>query len=284
MQSEYIERLYHHKMEFYREVYKNSSRWNGVDDLKDKDIIVYCEQGFGDTLQFVRYLPILKKHGCRIHLHCPTALHKLLLNGMTTITSIFDKDTEELPKHDYHTLSMSLPFVLGVENSTESPYVHCTEKLEIESSKFKIGIAWEGNPDHSNNGERSCPLGTFRRIHDLDGVELYTVQQSIHNLNFVKDCEDMCLFGASLNDFYDTTMLMNSLDLIVTIDTSVLHLAGALGRPAVGLLSHNRDGRWDCGIDWYPNTTYIMQTIPGDWNGVSLQLENYVNNLLKSQS
>lgn len=284
MQAEYVERLYHPKMEYYREVYKNSVRWNGADDLKDKDIIIYCEQGFGDTIQFVRYIPKLKEYGCRVHLHCPSPLHRLLNKCTVGIDSIFDKEIEELPKHDYHSLTMSLPFVLG-EVETPVPYIHCNEKMnDIHSNKFKIGIAWEGNPDHSNNGERSCPLGLYRRIHDLPEVELYTVQQSIHNVNYIKGCEDMCLYGASLNDFYDTATLMNSMDLIVSIDTSVLHLAGSLARPTIGLLSFNRDGRWDCNINWYPNTTYISQTTPGDWETVSQALETQVKSLIESRS
>jgi len=272
MQPEYLDRLFNPRMEFYREVYKNSPRWDGIDSIKDKDVIVYCEQGFGDILQMVRYIPYLKHRGCRIHLHCPLELHSLFQKYLKGVDSVFDKDEQNLPKHDYHTLSMSLPFVLGLID-VEVPYINITETLTLASDKFKIGIAWEGNKNHTNNDVRSCPLGVFRRIHDMTDVDLYMVQKQINDPRFIKDCEDFNLLGTEINSFEDTARLINSMDLIISVDTSVLHLAGAMGKRAFALFGKIKDPRWNSGVNWYPTIKFI----DGDWSSISGQLVMFVN-------
>jgi len=279
MQKEYVERLFLPKMEFYREVYKNSPRWDGLSDLEGKDVIVYCEQGYGDIIHFARYLTPLKSLGCRIHLHCPEPLHALLLQHVKGIDSVFDKEETNLPHHDVHTLSMSLPFLLGIVD-VPVPYIKINEKMDLSGEEkpgsFKIGIAWEGNPDHSNNDERSAPLGVFRQIHNIPEVSLYTIQQTLHNAKLVEGCEDMTIYGAALPDFRATATLINSMDLIVSVDTSVLHLAGAMGKNTIGLLGKNRDPRWDSGVKWYPSVTLMEQDRPGNWASIAAQMTFYV--------
>jgi hypothetical protein len=255
-------------MEYYRQVYKDSERWNGVDDLTFKHVIIYCEQGFGDIIQFARYVPVLKTifPTCRITMHCPVGLHSLFEQlGV----ELLDKDCDQLPPHDYHIPSMSLPFAL---NQIEAgfPYLSCNETEPIEGDGLKVGIAWEGNPDHSNNSERSCPLYFFNYLRN---ARFFMLQQKIHNIDLIHGCDEMQLFTIPIETFKDTARLVNAMDIIVTVDTSVLHLAGAMGKETYALLSHVGDPRWTV-ANWYPSVTLVRQRSPGDWEGVFVELES----------
>lgn len=275
MGPENLDRLQSPKMEYYHEVYKNSTRWNGVDDLSNKRVIVYCEQGFGDIIQFSRYFPIIKQMCGELIIHCPKELHRLF----SDYTAI-DKEEENLPEHDFHVLSMSLPFCLP-QTDIKHPYLKVSESTDLsEYNDFiKIGIAWEGNPEHSNNDERSCPLVHFKKL-QTDKTKLFMIQKEIHIPELIDGAEDLDLYGSEITDFYDTAKLLNSLDIIVSIDTSVLHLACALGKPTYGLLSYRCDPRWDVD-NWYDSLTITRQKSEGDWDGAMSGLIQFLK--LKNQ-
>lgn len=268
MATEYLKRLDDPRMEYYKELYRYSPKWKG-EPLEGKKVIVYCEQGYGDIIQFSRYLWQVKHRGAYLILHCPKVLHRLLAHQAD---ELLDKDTcEELPPHDYHILSMSLPFVLS-ENPRQGvivPYLNVQEKADLEecSSYFKIGIAWEGSPEHSNNAERCCPLEYFKEIGSWTNTKLFMLQPKVGNQALLKNCEDLDLYGIPLNDFYDTATLINAMDVVITVDTAVLHLAGALGKKAFGLLSYRHDPRWAFAT-WYPTVRLIRQADPYDWDSV----------------
>ena len=264
MINDFIERTYLNKMTFYRETYKNRPRWNGRTTLKQKTVIIYCEQGFGDIIQFYRYFPLIANQCKNLILHCPKELHRLFKEF-----ECIDKRDSNLPNHDYHVLSMSLPFLLK-DITTQYPYLNATPK-EV-SNKLKIGIAWEGNPDHSNNDERNCPLYYFDMLTHLPDVQLFMVQQKIHTEALACGINNMEIFQTELNDFYDTAEIIQSMDFIVSVDTSVLHLAGALGKRSYGLLSFRHDSRWDV-KNWYPSVRTIAQKSKGDWEGCFQQLK-----------
>lgn len=264
--NESLDRLKSPSMSYYKSLYRKSKKWNG-EPLKGKTVIIYCEQGFGDIIQFSRYFRTIMEMNCFVILHCPKDLHKLfsgICNWFIT------KDVTKLPPHDYHILSMSLPFFLNeVYKESETPYLNIRDKYDLEGfeNKYKIGIAWEGNPNHSNNNDRSCPLEHFSQLTQIKNSALFMLQKAIHNTDLVKNCEKLPLNGVELNDFYDTARLINAMDIIVTVDTSVLHLAGALGRPAIGLISYKHDSRW-LFKKWYPSVRLIRQRSLGDWNSV----------------
>lgn len=278
MQPEYTERFLHKNMEYYREYYKNSPKWDGEDDLSNKKVIVYGEQGHGDIIQFLRYIPLLKKKDCNISVHCPKNLHNLILENLEGVSDCFEDgiDDLKLPDHDYHIPSMSLPFLLGTYEA-EVPYIFPKTKTIDETDKFKIGVAWEGNPNHSNNHERCCPLGVFRKISMIDDVKLFMIQKEIFNLDLTKDCDDLSIYGTNLNNFQDTANLINSMDLIISVDTSVLHLSGAIGKKAIGLISFNHDYRWDLDINWYPSVKLLKQKSPNDWQSIASEIYMHVN-------
>jgi GT2 family glycosyltransferase len=267
-----VDRVYNQNMSYYRETYKNSPRWDGIESLNGKTVLVYGEQGLGDNIQFVRYINELKKKGCRVIVHCSMALHALFL-GIDGVDEVLDKNHDELPPHHCHILSMSLPFLLN-DPKTKFPYVKIKEKMDLGEG-FKIGIAWEGSPLHSNNEQRSCHIKYFKPLLDL-GAKLFMLQQQIHSPALV--C-DMDLYGVQLNDFTDTAKLINSVDLVACVDTSVLHLAGAMNKKAIGLLSMPGDYRWNV-KEWYPSIKFIRQKETGVWDSVFEELISEVKGLM----
>ncbi len=237
-------------MEYYREVYKDSKRWDN-DPLEGKRVIVYMEQGFGDQIMFLRFLRFLKAKGATPILHAPTQLHRLI-NHMGY--ECFDKDQTKLPDHDLHMLSLSLPFVLKCPIPLE-PYIKLDEKFDLAEG-FKIGIAWEGSKDHEYNEQRNCPLKHFKVL----SGEFYSLQPAIYDWTLVQECEEMDLNGVDLWDFYETAKLINSLDMVVCVDTAVLHLAGAMGKRGYGLLNPVvADPRWES--VWYLS----LKMLKGPW-------------------
>lgn len=243
-------------MEYYRHVYENSKRWRG-EHLKDKHIIVYMEQGFGDVIQFLRYIPILKKQReCKITLHCPEELHSLIEEQDWSV-SLLRKETPVLPDHDYHVLSFDLPFLLN-EFMPQEPYLKTSGAEELPEGYVNIGICWESGPTFP---KRNCHLKYFKSIEELPKVRLYSLQHQIRDQELIKECEDMELYGVEIEDFKGTAKLMNSLDLIISVDTAVLHLAGAMGKKTYGLLCEEADARWK--FEWYPSITTSQ-----DWDAL----------------
>ena len=252
--GDYTERFDDPKMDYYRQTYQNSCRW--VDEkIEDKKLIIYMEQGIGDQLMFFRFLRLIKEQSPKsITLHAHKDLERLIKHlGY----EFLDKNNPELPEHDYHVCSLSLPFVLRKAIPIE-PYIILEEKFELPEG-INIGIAWEGSPDHPNNNLRNCPLSFFGPL-IKNNVNLYHIQPVIHNWDLIKSAENFPLLGVEIKDWYDTAKLINSLDYIVTVDTGVLHLAGAMGKRAYAILGNeNYDPRWD-GL-WYPTTRFIK----GSW-------------------
>jgi hypothetical protein len=267
-------------MEFYRHVYKNSPRWDGIKDIAGERVIIYFEQGLGDSIQFSRYIPLFQQYGCKLAFHCPQSMFRLFQQFNPEM--MLSESETNLPDHACHILSMSLPFCTPRDKAVV-PYINVSEKKDLEEHKpfFKIGIAWEGNPEHSNNMERSCPLIQFRKLLS-DNVRLFMIQNKVHTMSLLGGAKHTPLYSVEIKDFLDTAELMNALDLVISVDTSPLHLAGAMGKNAIGLLSHRYDPRWDYG-DWYPSIDLIKQKEDGDWNGVFHEVVKRVAPLSKKQ-
>lgn len=250
----------------YKAMYAESKYWDGEESIQGKRVIVYCEQGLGDIIQFSRYFKHLKDRGCHLIAHCPKDLHRLLQGE---VDEFLDKiDNVRLPEHDMHVLSLDLPFLLKVSKDERTgAYLKVAEVADLEehSGKFKIGIAWEGSGSHSNNADRCCALRYFAQLAEMPNTSVFMLHKDIENLKLVEGCEEMALYGVPLEDFYDTAKLINAMDLVITIDTSVLHLSGALGKKTLGLLSYRKDPRWDYG-HWYDSITLVKQKHPDDWD------------------
>lgn len=266
LQQWQIDRINDKNMSYYRHIYEGSLRLlSGRMNLDGKHVVVYCEQGIGDIIQMLRFIPFLLDLGCKLTLHCPSSLHRLVRSIWEV--DVLEKSNGELPEHDFHILSMDLPTLFKFCNGT---YILSHEKEEeVASISNSVGICWEGNPDHPMNLTRSCPLHYFKCI----DATLVSLQSQLYLPQ--ENCEDFNLLGSPQKDLYDTAKLINSVDKVVTVDTAVLHLAGAMRKETYGLLATPCDPRWGKEKNttlWYPSVKFIRQKTEGDWSSVFEEL------------
>jgi len=261
--------------------------WDGS-PLNGKTILLHAEQGFGDTMQFIRYATLVKQLGGRVVVECQPSL-LTLLDTVAGIDQLIDQGAP-LPAFDVHAPLLSLPHLLGTTLETipaNIPYLQTSLPLlpllpspvrlsaHVEAltphSSLKVGIVWTGNPDHKNNRYRSCAIDQFLAVCQLPGVAFYSLQKGAdEDLQAVSTglVQDV---GQHLHNFSDTAAAIAQLDLVITIDTAVAHLAGALGKPVWLLLSFAPDWRWLLERDdspWYPTMRLFRQRQRGHWQGV----------------
>lgn len=254
--------------------------WTGDSDLSGKKLLIHCEQGYGDTLQFCRYASLAAEQGAMVELRVQTAL-KDLLKSVPGVHGVSDI-TEPLPEFDVHCPMLSMPLAMGTD--TESipaivPYLRAApESVEQwrawlgDGSGIKIGLVVSGNPEHKNDENRSLPLGQIKPLLQLD-AQFFLLQQVVQerDRSVLADCPEIRFMGDRLRSFADTAGLISHLDLVISVDTSVAHLAGAMGKPVWILLPLTPDWRWLLNRDdspWYPSATLFRQTRFGDWAGV----------------
>jgi tetratricopeptide (TPR) repeat protein/GT2 family glycosyltransferase len=282
------------KMTLYPHSYE-TPQWDGL-DFKDKKLIVHCEQGLGDTLQFVRYLPMVKDHGGTVILEIRKPLYELL-RSFPGVDELVEASFEykQTVKVDYHVSLMDLPKIFETTLETipaEIPYINaCPAKVEYWRKKlttpdFKVGIVWAGSPTHGNDRYRSCALKHFAPLTEINGVRLYGLQKGKATAQ-VELNEEMAItnLGNEFEDFTDTAAAIENLDLIISVDTSVLHLAGAMGKPVWALLPFSPDWRWMLNRQdspWYPTMKLFRQKKWGQWEfvfqDVAKELKNMVSN------
>jgi len=263
----------------------NIKKWTGQ-DLKGKHLLVIAEQGVGDTIQFLRFMPALKKQGAAITLQCARSLIRLF-NNYSFVDQAIDNIDHDTVDADYYIPMMSLPCILQInlENLPDSiPYL-MTEISSLRKWKkrlekipgYKTAIVWAGNPGHENDANRSCCLQDFSDILQMDDIHFYSLQkgaalQQIDELpiGIIEDLND------GLDDYADTAAAISCMDLVITVDTSVAHLAGALGKQVFLLLPFSPDWRWLLEREdspWYPGMKLFRQGKPGDWPGVLRQVK-----------
>ena len=252
--------------------------WDGR-DFAGKHLLVHAEQGRGDTLQFCRYLKLMAERGARITLECPDALAPLLA-GLPGVVRVIPPGTS-IPSVDARVPLMSLPHRFATTLETipaDIPYLSppptalrkwATRMADWPAGK-RIGIAWRGSPTHPRDHLRSPGLAPFLKLADDPDVVLVSLQKD-------GGAEDLASVGVdvvdpmrSVSSFADTAGLMMNLDAVVSCDSAPLHLAGALGVPAVAVLPHVAEWRWGIEGDttpWYPGMTLVRQPAPGDWAG-----------------
>lgn len=243
-------------MEYYRHAYHFSRNWDGKASLVNKRVLVYCEQGFGDIIQCLRYIPLLKQKGCHVILHAPVELNPVL-KYVDGVDEVFDKANPALPAHDFHVLSLSLhEKLLGICSEIPmTPYINYPRMAEIGNNwKHNIGIAWEGNPLNPMNDRRCCPLKHFKKLLAPE-TGLFMLQNNVYNPELVEGV-DFDIYSIKINDFGDVAELVNAMDYIVSVDTAVLHLAGAMGKRAYGILCMEPDPRWVV-TNWYKSITLL---------------------------
>ena len=261
--------------------------WLGESDPRDRVLLLHAEQGFGDTLQFCRYVPLVAATGARVVLEVQPALRTLLaqLPGVGTLVARGDT----LPAFDLHCPLLSLPLAMGTRVFTIPPPL---PRLQADPERtaawdarlgprrgLRVGVAWQGNTGHDNDRNRSIPLERFAALlSPLAGasdapVEFISLHPQVppRDRPMLPALPALRDVGDGLNDFADTAALVAHLDLVIAVDTSVAHLAAAMGRPTWILLPHPADWRWMLDRDdspWYPGVRLFRQAHAGDWDAV----------------
>ncbi|MBF2028140.1 MAG: tetratricopeptide repeat protein, partial [Oscillatoriales cyanobacterium C42_A2020_001] len=249
--------------------------WKG-EDLTGKIILLTAEQGFGDTIQFARYATLVAQRGGKVVIACQKPLVRLL-STIPGVAQCADRDKDNVETH-VHTPLLELPYILGTTLETipaTVPYVFPPANSSIQLTPFpntrlKIGFVWATNPNNSTSGKRSCSVNHFLSLLTVPEVALYSLQKEasdadrslLQGRDRLQDVQDQ------LTDFADTAAAIAQLDLIITVDTAVAHLAGALGKPTWLLLAHVPDWRWLMNRDdspWYPTMRLFRQNKPGEW-------------------
>jgi tetratricopeptide (TPR) repeat protein len=259
--------------------------WDGQ-PLEGRTILLHAEQGLGDSIQFVRYVPLVKRRGPVVILECPRPLLSLLAScaGIDRLVGQGD----ELPAFDVQAPLLSLPGIFRTSLETipaDVPYLFAdpgkVERWRQELggvAGFKIGIAWQGNPENPNDRDRSIPLGRFEPLTRCSAVRLLSLQKDwgLGQLQHVAERFPVTELGSRLQDFMDTAAVMMNLDLVITCETAVAHLAGALGVPVWIALPLVPDWRWlldRSDSPWYPTMRLFRQESRGDWQGVFRTIE-----------
>ncbi len=261
--------------------------WLGAEDVAGRTLLLHCEQGFGDTLQFVRYVPLLAARGATIILQVQARL-KTLLSRMFGASVVIGRG-EPLPPFDLYCPLMSLPLAFGTQVGTipaNVPYIAADSsrvaqwaaRLDDFAGKTKIGLVWAGNADaNAIDARRSMTLDQFAPLAGLPGIQFFSLQKGEAAAQALHPPEGLPLadFSADLHGFEDTAALIANLDLVISVDTAVAHLAGAMAKPVFILSRFDGCWRWlDHRADspWYPTARLFHQKAPGAWDEVVARL------------
>jgi hypothetical protein len=256
--------------------------WSGMRLPKDRVLLV-GDQGFGDSIQFARYIPLVAERCGEVVVGCSPELAPLLgtVAGVTSVHTRWD----EIPRHLAHSLLSSLPGILGTELHSipaTIPYLKPDPALRAawaerlaalrQTGKRLVGLVWAGRPTHPNDGRRSLSLEALAPLARVEGVQLVSLQKPV----LPRDAAQFAALGltdwsAELADFSQTLAMLAELDLVITIDSAVAHLAGAAGRPVWVMMPTPADWRWMHGrgdSPWYPSMRLFRQNAPGNWGQV----------------
>ncbi|MCX6027647.1 MAG: tetratricopeptide repeat protein, partial [Chloroflexi bacterium] len=260
------------------------AEWTG-ESLEGRDILLHSEQGIGDAIQFIRYAPDLKALGARrVYLECPDPIAPLL-TGVRGVDAVVARGTR-LPSYDVHANLMSLPGLLGTTLETiptEVPYIPVEPRtaramVNAPEGTLTVGIVWAGNPIHARDYLRSAPLEAFAPLCSIPYTRIYSLQKGSAAERQLAECPlpGVVNLAPYLDDLRDTAAVIDALDLVISVDTSVAHLAGALGKETWLLLPHVPDFRWMLGrtdSPWYPTMRLFRQPAPRDWASVFAEAE-----------
>lgn len=254
-------------------------RWDGS-DLNGKRILIYTEQGFGDAIQFARYVPMVAERGGRVILGCRAPLVSLF-RTVEGVEQLISQD-ESLPEFDCHCSLMSLPALFKTTLDTipkNIPYLKADpQKIQRWRDRFaeaddrlKVGLVWAGNPAQENDVNRSMRLENYAALASVEGVRFYAMQKAAgaEQAKHPPAGMDFTDLSDEIADFSDSAAVLSNLDLLISVDTAPAHLAGALGRPVWTILTYHPDWRWmkdrlDC--PWYPTMRLFRQQQQGIWD------------------
>ncbi|MBV9461719.1 MAG: glycosyltransferase family protein [Bradyrhizobium sp.] len=257
--------------------------WTGEEPVAGKTVAVFQTEGVGDVIHFVRYVPMLAARGARIVLVVDQELCPLL-SGLSGVSHCLPRtNATVVPPFDSHIAIDSLPLAFGTRLDTIPPgkdylppldaqLVQAWEKRLGPHDKLRIGLVWSGNPNHANDRNRSMSLRLLSALLDVNAL-FVSLQKHPRpaDAETLRERTEIVDHTALLTDFAETAALVSCLDLVITVDTSVAHLAGALGRPTWVLLPYVPDWRWLLGREdtpWYPAIRLFRQSAPGEYESV----------------
>ena len=269
--------------------------WDGS-PLGGRTILVYAEQGLGDTLQFLRYMPLIAARGGRVVLACAPSLVRIARSCPGVVKVVAEWSLVQ----DFACCAplLSLPHIFRSRLETipaDVPYLAADEGLiarwraELSAADgFKVGVVWQGNPGHSKDYERSFPLEALAEVARVPGVRLFSLQKNygLEQLASFSARFAVSDLGPRLEDLSDTAAAMHGLDLVISADSSPAHLAGALGIPVWVALPFTADWRWMRGRDdspWYPTMRLFRQPAYGDWSGVFAAMARALGPLIEGR-
>ena len=257
--------------------------WLGTEDVSGKTVLLHAEQGYGDAIQFVRYAPLVAALGARVVLACAEPL-RALFETVQGVESVFAPE-QSAPAFDFHTPLMSLPlaFHTTLDNlPSRVPYLRAPERKAAAWQRrfmglgtgLKVGLAWSGNPRFGAARIKACPVHLLDALLSVPGcafVSLQTGDAAAEAAGLARKDRPVIEAGPELAGFDDTAALVAALDLVISIDTAVAHLAGALGKPVWIMLPYAADWRWLVDREdspWYPTARLYRQPHPGEWGSV----------------
>ncbi|MGJ5175240.1 tetratricopeptide repeat protein [Bradyrhizobium oligotrophicum] len=256
--------------------------WLADAPLAGKTILLHSDEGLGDTIQFARYAAMVEAQGARVVLEVDAPLQPLL-SGIDGVAQCLARGVDPIPVVDFHCPLSSLPLAFATRLDTipaapcylpRPPATRCAswEQRLGPHDRLRVGLVWSGNPVHLNDHNRSMPLATLAPLLDL-GARFVSLQKDARPADkaLLATRSDILDLTADIRDFVDTAALIDNLDLVITVDTSVAHLAGALGKPTWIMLPYTPDYRWLLDRDdspWYPNVRLFRQDERRDYAAV----------------
>jgi Tfp pilus assembly protein PilF len=258
--------------------------WRGEQMLQGKTILLLAEQGFGDTLHFIRYVPLVAALGATVILDVPPPLREIAA-GVAGVASVLDP-SESTPPVDYYCPLLSLPLAFQTEVASipaNVPYIRPSpERLAKwrdrlpQNGRLRVGLCWAGSKEHLNDHNRSIAPGRFAEIFALPNLDFISVQKDIAPAQAeILRRHHVLVLGQDFEDFADTAAVLAQIDLLLSVDTSVAHLAGAMGKAVALLLPFPAEWRWlsdRTDSPWYPTMRLFRQTTTGDWDSPLEQL------------
>lgn len=265
--------------------YEDVPTW-AKEPLEGKEILLYAEQGLGDTIQCIRFVhDVLRQKPCTVYIAVQPALKKLVQIAFDPVRDwvVVQETGEYHVKVDYQCSIISLPYMLGLQDIEPCPpYLFAVSELVQEyqthlGDKRNIGLVWSGNPDHPNDKQRSIALKTLEPLYSPAPAGFVAFQPEVRPEDELTLAESNMTRATGLADFIYTAALLRTLKLLITVDTSVAHLAGALGVPVWLMVPYEPDWRWlvnRTDSPWYTTMRIFRQPAPGDWASVVTEIKN----------
>ncbi|MDN3278875.1 tetratricopeptide repeat protein [Frankia sp. RB7] len=274
--------------------------WRGDQPLEGKTILLHSDEGLGDAIQFARYVPMVAALGARVILEVEPPIQQCL-GGIAGVAECVGRSST--PAFDLHCPLGTLPLAFGTRLDTiplpqgyipapPAPRVKAWDNRLGSRNRFRVGLVWAGNPDHKNDHNRSMALSTLAPLLDCD-AQFVSLQKGVRDQDraFLAERQEIVDLTPHLTDFSETAALMSCLDLVISVDTSVAHLAGALGAPVWTMVPFNPDWRWLLNRDdspWYQSMKLFRQSERGDWasvvDDVRRELESVASAYCRSRS